>query len=522
MRRFLASFLVLLFAAAAHGQPTVGQSVTWSGTDVGPYGATNFSFSFTVTAVNVSSGIVYGNANINTSGGGGGYMNWKIGSQSAGDMGSGSKSFGYEGVDTIYIWYYAYAGTQKWATATMPWANVQKYVTVTIPANTSGVPVTWELVQEGGVIATFVQQPGSGALIQQVAVNSASPVTLNGKVVDLVNDGVTWTVSDGSVTPVQTFGPVTPSQTPGSATVGNSTQTPETPLPNSGPSDSPDTVWKNPTTSSPATDSTVKQASEKQTEMLRKIWDRQATTNAKLDQTNAKIDQGNATLEEIRDDVRKQTEVSERMEQIEQDNPTVGDMQSQGDAAANSEKALVPSPSGRSYSISGTSPSWSVPFFGRVIDANPFRSDRFGPVCAWFRSAMQWVCVIGFGIWCLRESQQMVQTLQSARQAHGNAIFSGTGAQATALIAAGLITASIGVALVAVFAFAGANFGAGNLLDAMGMDPFEGLPGMIAYALDQVFPLSAIAGYFVGRLVWGFAAQSAVVFFSALVRFIVP
>jgi len=70
--------------------------------------------------------------------------------------------------------------------------------------------------------------------------------------------------------------------------------------------------------------------------------------------------------------------------------------------------------------------------------------------------------------------------IQSTETPH-NAVAGGTGAQATALIAAGLITVAVGTAIVALFTWVSFDFGLGAVTSYMDVNPFNG-GGVVAGA----------------------------------------
>lgn len=244
--------------------------------------------------------------------------------------------------------------------------------------------------------------------------------------------------------------------------------------------------------------------------------------NISMTGVESRLDDLKKTATEQKELADDEKEYRDELRQLKEDRPTGGEMEQKGQAAATAAQELVPVIEQRAYSVSKTAPNFEINMMGRDIDVNPFRSDRFGGIASFIRAAAEWLCVVGFGLWCFQQLPPMLQAMTGARQATGNAVIGGTGGQATALIAAAGITAAIAVGLVSVMAFAGQDFGAGSLLTVIGVNPLEGIPGAVAYCIDQVVPMSAVIGYMVGRLVWGFAGTAAVLGVASIVRFIVP
>ena len=85
----------------------------------------------------------------------------------------------------------------------------------------------------------------------------------------------------------------------------------------------------------------------------------------------------------------------------------------------------------------------SEPFTGKTFDMNPFRSDRFGGVASWLRQLAVWLLVAGFAVYAVHEASGTVRDIAQSRQARGNTVVAGTGAQATALVAASAITITV-------------------------------------------------------------------------------
>ena len=191
-----------------------------------------------------------------------------------------------------------------------------------------------------------------------------------------------------------------------------------------------------------------------------------------------------------------------------------------------SDAAITGFPTTPSHSVTMSAPQWSytmpASMGGKVVNMNPFTEDRFGPMASWLKQALFWWFGVLFAKHVIECAMPFGRGLAQAQQAKGNPVVAGTGAQATALVAAvamsAIIVAGVGV-MVAVML---QNFGLGSITSVWATNPYAGLPGGIAYVIDQVFPLSAWLILILGRpLVWP-------VFFkiylgvATLVRFVVP
>ena len=253
--------------------------------------------------------------------------------------------------------------------------------------------------------------------------------------------------------------------------------------------------------------------------------------------THTRLDLLNVKAESIKENAQKLVDVFDpdagsvgkhlkSIEEAKGANPSFSDMSAAGASAGSAESGMITQFSAPSVGSTGAAPDFTIAmpaaFGGKSFNLNPFSSDRFAAICAWHRKACEWLAVVLFGLWCAKEAGAMIRGVNTANQAKGNAVVAGTGGQATALIAAGAITAVVAVALVAIMTFATTNVGGGTLLSLIDDDPFSGLVGGAVWMMDRLFPLGAIVACFAGRLVWQAAAQSAYVSAAAVIRFIVP
>jgi hypothetical protein len=174
----------------------------------------------------------------------------------------------------------------------------------------------------------------------------------------------------------------------------------------------------------------------------------------------------------------------------------------------------------------GVVPDFSITFpasfGGKTINLNPFLSSRFGNVMSWFRSAVGWLALAALAVWITAEMGVWVRGVNTVQQARGNAVVGGTGAQATSLIAAGLMSAAIVVALTALVGWSFGGLAIPSLLAGLGVSPVDSMPGAALWMLDQCFPVGLLITCFVARA--GFSLYASVLYagVAALVRFFVP
>jgi hypothetical protein len=159
---------------------------------------------------------------------------------------------------------------------------------------------------------------------------------------------------------------------------------------------------------------------------------------------------------------------------------------------------------------------------GASIDLDPFRSDRFGGIIDWFRTATVWAVIATFGAWASMRVAEWVRGAASIQQAKGNAILGGTGGQATALVAAGAITVFVSVFLVSLVAWLGGQFALPVIISTLSDVPWGGIPSGALWMLDRCFPVATIVAALVARVLWQFYAASIFAVAMTVVRFIVP
>jgi len=403
--------------------------------------------------------------------------------------------------------------------------------------NTSAVPVTYDVIKNGTVSVGTVTVPAlTTDMLQQYELNEGDTFQPVGTLTDYVlQDGAWITVEDAitSFIPVDAAGaaytsgwwtgsgPGTASATGQAPAAGGLAPVPgpanlipvNTPssLPTSVPTAGSSPVWTSPT-SATADGERLDKATYRQgiDKLENKLGTVGALVGSKLDLLKTAVEAGTAAH-----DAAKAA------------NPGAGVATAAGTTAkGEAESAVGAMPSGGDRAPSTSAPTWSLTMpaamGGAVVNTNPFTADRFGPVCSWFRTAFAWL----LGLLLAREVAQAFQqasgTMANAQQAKGNALFGGTGAQATALIAAGLMSAIIlaGLGLAAVVLTQ--DHGLGTVASLFSANPYDGLPGGVAYALDQVFPLATIAAYVLARPVIPFAFAKLNIGVAAAVRFVVP
>lgn len=210
--------------------------------------------------------------------------------------------------------------------------------------------------------------------------------------------------------------------------------------------------------------------------------------------------------------------------QIAADNPTADDMNLAGATARTEAEAAVtqavPTLGGTTSAPGspGSILAFTIPYVGN-INLDPGSNATVMIFCDYVKLVTGWALLVWFAWWAWAEFNSVVRATVTAQQAHGNPVLGGTGAQATALIAAGL--------LAAVFVGIPAAWWAYCTVDMSALDsnPFASVSGPVQtalYLVALVFPyplaLTLLGTAFVIRK----AGAVMVLGVNAVVKFIVP
>lgn len=196
-----------------------------------------------------------------------------------------------------------------------------------------------------------------------------------------------------------------------------------------------------------------------------------------------------------------------------------------GDVGSTYDSAPDVSPSGEADASSDFSITMGRSMGGATIDLNPFESGRLGGVISGFRTALAWLILAKFAIWAWSQTKMTVIGAVVTPQAHGNAVVSGTGAQGTALVAAGLLTVATGTLILGLISLLGNNFALGGTVASWfsgAASPFSGFPGKTLWFLDQVFPVGSFAAYLVAKPVYNALEMKLLLIYVSTVRYVVP
>lgn len=292
-------------------------------------------------------------------------------------------------------------------------ANEGKKVTVRVPANTGDKPVTYDLVQDGQVIGSRVQQPGDGAYVVQVNVGAnAQDVVLRSTVSGVAyDDGVLVDDVEGAVQMPQTQ-TISPSDdtTPVDATITTSVKTAGSDVTTQG--------------------------------RTKVVWGDSGQSTNPAEQTDL------LTNKTYREGVERLTELDTLALDARQKAPKESDMAAQGQAAKDAAAASVEGIAASISAGSAPAPITTSPNFsgsvGQLIE-NQWNAvmGYVDPVVQWVNVAIRWLIAVGYTLWVMKELDRKLVASMMLPQAKGNTVAAGTGAQITSLAAAALISGAL-------------------------------------------------------------------------------
>lgn len=165
--------------------------------------------------------------------------------------------------------------------------------------------------------------------------------------------------------------------------------------------------------------------------------------------------------------------------------------------------------------------SFPAAFGGASVNLNPFSNSGMMTVAHWFRSACAWLAYALLGVFIWKEMSEWIRGASAARQATGNTVFAGTGAQATALTNAVLITAAAVVLFTAAMAWSLDSISFSFLRTNALTNPLAGMPAVALGMLCEVLPVATLISCLIARFTFNFYASALFATYSAVVRFFI-
>jgi len=380
----------------------------------------------------------------------------------------------------------------------------------------------------GDSVLDITVQPGE-SWDETVVVNEADgPFTPVIATQGQFSDGVWFSVPIEDATPVPTGSPVSPSTAdpvPETSTVvynvTNNTVNNNTIINNQSTPNSPGgggSPWLAPSGGTVDTERLDKTTFRQGVDKL------EVAIKASEKQRKADADALKEAVEELTDENQKA--INEAAFAALEANPEIIGMQSAGSAAGASSSAVFGStPGGKGYALTpGGAPVLAIadPFSGQEYDLNPLQNEGIATAVSWFRQAVAWLALMTFASWVWGQVAEWTRGMSTLPQAKGNPVVAGTGAQATALLAAGLMTTAVITAMVGILAWSFDDINIPSLVSLSTTNPMATIPAGAYWMLDQFFPIATLVTCVIARMTFNMYASTIFATTAAIVRFIVP
>lgn len=168
--------------------------------------------------------------------------------------------------------------------------------------------------------------------------------------------------------------------------------------------------------------------------------------------------------------------------------------------------------------------SWNVG--GIVMAFDPFQSPLINEYSSWCKTVFSWGIFYFFFRWCLEQIKSGRRHVENAPQTRGNTVFAGTGGQATAAIAAALITASIiSCTFIMYGMWRDQAFDGWSSVNLFSSNPFSGQTGPVGDGLTilaKFFPIATALTAMWSYISFSFQVEIVVAVTAAYKRWINP
>lgn len=406
------------------------------------------------------------------------------------------------GTHIFHCYAVAADGYQQSNTITFTVKVVGYRISIKLPANTTGYMVRYDVVQNGNFITSAYQVKDAAEREVYVEVPTSDPATVTPYIVGVTKDDALWEEKQGaetqlSPTIVQPHVFEDPNETSPVEVVDNG----KAPAPK--PADETKSVWsKTDPEGINAKDKTIKEGSDKIVSKLDEI--NQTLKNRLGPGTGGSAGDPNA---------QAITNAAGAGQGATDGN---GNGNGSGEARSSTQSSFGASretPS--SFAVpSGSSSGLSVSGFGMVLNLDPLADSFVSSLASFCRGVITYVFAAIMMWWAWGEFSRVVDVLVHSQQAKGNAVIGGTGAQATALVAAAAITGILIAVPALYWAFAAT---------ALPSLPADSGPLGIAFYLFRAFvPVEFLTSAAVTAFVIRKAGVVLVATTSTLIRFVVP
>lgn len=163
-------------------------------------------------------------------------------------------------------------------------------------------------------------------------------------------------------------------------------------------------------------------------------------------------------------------------------------------------------------------------FGGATVNFNPFANAAMADLASWFKLATEWVILVLFGRYVFERLYTGAFEIGAAQQARGNAVFGGTGAQATAAANAAIMTAAAVVVLTSLISWTFGGISIPGLVSEMSVNPFAlggGMPSNVYWFLSQFLPIETAVIVFVARAAYPLYAAGVFAVYVTICRWLI-
>lgn len=378
-------------------------------------------------------------------------------------------------------------------------------VKIKLPANGGTNSIFYDISQNGVDITSLVQIPGAPVVTRVVEVPNSSAVTVTPRIVGVTKDGVIWTKdADGEFIVTPTV--VTPVPVVNETDTVDEQTIPPPPAPSvPDVSDENKSVWsKTEESDTNAKDKTIKEGTDKIVSKLDEI-------KKAIQSQGGDYAPGNAN----------DTAISEAAG--DGAGATDGNGNGQGSASAKSstQSAFSSAQSTPTFSPSGPSAatmSVVLPGIG-TMNLDPASDPLVLSLCVFIHDLIGWVALLIYTWFAWSEFKTLCNLLTVSQQAVGNSVIAGTGAQATAIIAAVAIT-------VLIVSFPSLYWAYVQMPETLSANPFSGATGIFAgvslYLLYLMVPVSLILTLIAQAFTLRKFGLVTAMTIATAIRFIVP
>jgi len=160
-------------------------------------------------------------------------------------------------------------------------------------------------------------------------------------------------------------------------------------------------------------------------------------------------------------------------------------------------------------------------FGGATVNFNPFADTNMYNIAQWFRYATQWLAYLLLGRFVFEQIALNTRSMSTANQADGKPLISGTGAQASAVFNAIILTSAFVIGVVALLAWTFESISITSLISNLGTNPLLGMSENVYWFLNQFLPIATLITCAVARASWHLYANIAMGVYYTVARWAV-